>query len=57
MDYQASERFGMVIIGEHAGLFVRMKLRNTFSSVVGTERYLRTVYSLDAAAIIHTVTA
>ncbi len=37
------------------GFFVRMGLRNTFSSVVGSQRYLRTVYSLDAASIARTV--
>jgi len=31
--------------------FLRMGLRNTFSSVVGSQQYLRKVYSLDAAAI------
>jgi transketolase len=38
-------------------LFVRMGLRNTFSSVVGSQKYLRTIYSLDAAAIARTVSA
>jgi transketolase len=44
-----------------AGVFprflVRMGLRNTFSSVVGSQQYLRKVYSLDAAAIARTVSA
>jgi transketolase len=35
--------------------FVRMGLRNTFSSVVGSQQYLRKVYSLDAPAIVHAV--
>jgi transketolase len=35
--------------------FFRMGLRNTFSSVVGSQQYLRKVYSLDAAAIVQTV--
>jgi transketolase len=37
--------------------FVRIGLRNTFSSVVGSQMYLRTVYSLDAASIICAVRA
>ena len=37
--------------------FVRLGLRNTFSSVVGSQQYLRKVYSLDAAAIARTVSA
>ena len=37
--------------------FVRMGLRNTFSSVVGSQQYLRKVYALDAAAIARTVVA
>jgi hypothetical protein len=32
-----------------------MGLRNTFSSVVGSQQYLRKVYSLDAAAIVRAV--
>jgi transketolase len=39
------------------GFFVRVGLRNTFSSVVGSQRYLRGVYQLDAAAIMKTVVA
>jgi transketolase len=37
--------------------FVRMGLRNTFSSVIGTQQYLRKVYSLDADAIARTVSS
>jgi transketolase len=43
--------------GVFPGFFVRMGLRNTFSSVVGSQKYLRMVYSLDAASIIRTVSA
>lgn len=43
--------------GAFPGFFVRMGLRNTFCSTVGSQRYLRMVYSLDAAAITRTVTA
>ena len=43
--------------GVFPGFFVRMGLRNTFSSVVGSQKYLRTVYSLDAASIVRTVSA
>lgn len=43
--------------GVHPGFFVRMGLRNTFSSVIGSQKYLRMVYSLDAGAIIRTVSA
>lgn len=43
--------------GVFPGFFVRMGLRNTFSSVIGSQQYLRTVYSLDAAAITQTVSA
>lgn len=35
--------------------FSRMGLRNTFSSVVGSQQYLRKVYGLDACAIVRTV--
>jgi len=35
--------------------FVRMGLRDTFSSVVGSQQYLRKVYSLDAGAIVQVV--
>jgi transketolase len=61
----ASETGGIVSIEEHAEalmeagafppFFVRMGLRNTFSSVVGSQQYLRKVYSLDAAAIARVV--
>jgi transketolase len=37
--------------------FFRMGLRNTFSSVVGSQKYLRSVYLLDASAIVKTVSA
>lgn len=43
--------------GVFPGFFVRMGLRNTFSSVIGSQKYLRTVYSLDAPSIIRTVSA
>ena len=42
--------------GIFPGFFVRMGLRNTFSSVIGSQKYLRKVYSLDAASITRTVT-
>jgi transketolase len=41
--------------GAFPGFFARIGLRNTFSSVVGSQRYLRAIYSLDAAAIARTV--
>jgi transketolase len=41
--------------GAFPSFFVRMGLRNTFSSVVGSQQYLRKVYGLDAAAIVHAV--
>ena len=43
--------------GACPGFFVRMGLRNVFSSVVGSQQYLRAVYSLDAASIVQTVSA
>ena len=43
--------------GAALGFFVRMGLRDTFSSVVGSQQYLRQIYSLDAAAIARTVLA
>ncbi len=43
--------------GVFPGFFVRMGLRNTFSSVIGSQKYLRKVYSLDAASITRTVSA
>jgi transketolase len=48
----AAETQGIVSIEEHA---VDGGLRNTFSSVVGSQAYLRTVYSIDAASIVRTV--
>jgi transketolase len=41
--------------GTPPGFFVRMGLRDTFSSIVGTQRYLRSVYSLDSNSIVRTV--
>lgn len=41
--------------GAFPKFFVRMGLRNTFSSVVGSQKYLRGIYSLDAASITRTV--
>jgi transketolase len=41
--------------GTFPGFFVRMGLRNTFSSIIGSQQYLRTIYSLDAASIARTV--
>jgi transketolase len=35
--------------------FIRMGLRNTFSSVVGSQQYLRKVYALDAHSIVRAV--
>lgn len=43
--------------GAFPSFFLRMGLRNTFSSVVGSQQYLRKVYSLDSAAIARTVSA
>ncbi|MCE5310595.1 MAG: hypothetical protein LLG20_23390 [Acidobacteriales bacterium] len=43
--------------GAFPGFFVRMGLRNTFSSEVGSQKYLRQVYSLDATTIVRTVIA
>ncbi|HZS94977.1 MAG TPA: transketolase C-terminal domain-containing protein [Chloroflexota bacterium] len=37
--------------------FLRVGLRNTFSSVVGSQEHLRTVYAIDAAAIVRETTA
>jgi transketolase len=36
---------------ERPGFFVRMGLRNTFSSIVGSQMYLRKQYGLDAASV------
>lgn len=43
--------------GVFPGFFVRMGLRNTFSSFIGSQQYLRKVYSLDAASIHRIVSA
>lgn len=43
--------------GAFPGFFVRMGLHDTFSSIVGSQQYLRKMYALDAAAIIRTVSA
>lgn len=43
--------------GVFPAFFARMGLRNTFSSVVGSQQYLRKAYSLDAPAIARTVSA
>lgn len=43
--------------GVYPGFFARIGLRDTFSSVVGSQKYLRGVYSLDAEAIIRTVSS
>jgi transketolase len=43
--------------GVFPGFFARIGLRNTFSSVIGSQQYLRTVYSMDAASITQTVCA
>jgi len=39
------------------GFFHRMGLRNIFSTVVGSQNYLRRAYSLDAQAIVEVATA
>jgi len=44
-------------LGVFPRLFFRIGLRNTFSSVIGTQQYLRKVYSLDAEAIARTVSS
>lgn len=41
--------------GTYPQFFLRMGLRDTFSSVVGSQQYLRKVYSLDAEAIVRAV--
>jgi transketolase len=43
--------------GVHPGFFIRIGLRDTFSAVVGSQAYLRQVYSLDAPAIVQRVRA
>jgi transketolase len=42
-------------IGAFPRFFVRMGLRNTFSSVIGSQQYLRKVYSLDVPSIVRAV--
>jgi transketolase len=42
--------------GTYPRFLIRMGLPNTFSAVVGSQSYLRQVYSLDATAIARTVT-
>jgi transketolase len=41
--------------GVYPGFLTRMGLRDTFSEVIGSQSYLRKVYSLDATAICRTV--
>jgi transketolase len=43
--------------GVAPGFFARIGLRETFSSAVGSQAYLRRLYSLDARAITESVTA
>ena len=43
--------------GGFPGFFVRMGLRDTFSSVIGSQQYLRQIYSLDATAIAKMIVA
>lgn len=43
--------------GAFPPFFLRMGLRNTFSSAVGSQQYLRKVYSLDARSIARAVSA
>jgi transketolase len=43
--------------GASPGFFLRMGLRDTFSSVVGSQQYLRKVYALDAPSIARTVSS
>jgi transketolase len=43
--------------GVSPGFFHRMGLRNIFSTVVGSQNYLRRAYSLDAQAIVEVATA
>mgnify|MGYP000969131168 CR=1 FL=1 len=43
--------------GVYPGFFYRVGLRNTFSSVVGSQQYLRKTYSIDAPAIAQAVSA
>ena len=41
--------------GESVGHFGRLGLNGCFSSIVGSQKYLRTQYGLDAAAIANSV--
>ncbi len=41
--------------GAFPGFFTRIGLRNTFSSVIGSQKYLRKIYSLDADSITRMV--
>lgn len=41
--------------GAYPGFFIRMGLRNTFSSIVGSQAYLRKHFSLDSSAIVRAV--
>jgi transketolase len=43
--------------GAIPGFFIRIGLKSCFSSVVGSQRYLRSVYGMDAEAIVDTVAA
>jgi transketolase len=43
--------------GSVPALFYRIGLRDGFSSIVGSQQYLRTRYRMDAAAIAETVTS
>lgn len=42
--------------GVFPGFFSRIGLRDTFSAIVGSQKYLRSIYSLDANAIVRAVT-
>ena len=48
---------GLLESGVVPRFFLRMGLRDTFSSVVGSQQYLRKVYALDAEAIVRTVSS
>jgi transketolase len=43
--------------GSAPGFFARVGLRSGFSSIVGSQQYLRSVYGLDAEAIVKVVSA
>ena len=43
--------------GGRPGFFARVGLRSGFSSIVGSQQYLRSVYGLDAESIVKAVTA